>query len=58
MLARGIDALASVAPGPIALEEAVARAAELVEAAAARVCRLVAVGRSLERRAAEARRAP
>jgi glycerate kinase len=49
VLAKGIDALASVVPGPIPLEEAVGRAAELVEAAAARTCRLVAVGRALGR---------
>lgn len=44
VLARGIDALASIVPGPMSLEECVARGPELIEAAAARVCRLVRVG--------------
>jgi glycerate 2-kinase len=48
-LARGIDALATVAPGPISLEECVARGAELVEAGAARLCRMVKVGMRLGR---------
>jgi glycerate kinase len=51
-LARGVDALAAVAPGPISLEESMARAAELVEAAAARACRLVRVGAAVGARAA------
>jgi glycerate kinase len=49
VLGRGIDALASVSPGPMGLEEAMARAEALVEAAAARLCRLIAVGRGLGR---------
>ena len=44
VLAKGVDALASTVPGPMGLEEAVARGAGLVEAAAARMCRLVKVG--------------
>jgi glycerate 2-kinase len=44
VLAKGIDALASTMPGPMTLEEAVARGAALVEAAAARVCRLIKIG--------------
>ena len=44
VLARGIDALAAVVPAPMALDEAVARGPELVEAACARACRLVRVG--------------
>jgi glycerate kinase len=47
VLARGIDAVASVPPGPMTLEECMARGAELVESAAARVCRAVAVGRRM-----------
>jgi glycerate kinase len=47
VLARGIDALASVVPGPMSLEEAMGRGVELVEAAAARACRLLLVGRRL-----------
>jgi len=47
VLAHGIDALASVAPGPMRLEEAMAGGAALIEAATARVCRLLEVGRSL-----------
>jgi glycerate kinase len=49
VLAKGIDALASVVPGPMTLEECMARGPELVEAAAARVCRLVRVGAMLRR---------
>jgi glycerate kinase len=49
VLAHGIDALAAVSPGPMALEEAMARGEALIEAAAARVCRLIAVGRGLGR---------
>jgi glycerate kinase len=44
VLAHGVDALTSAVPGPMALDEAVHRAAELVEDAAARACRLVRVG--------------
>jgi glycerate kinase len=49
VLAKGIDAVASTAPAPMTLAEAVAGGAALVEAAAARACRLVKVGRSLRR---------
>jgi glycerate kinase len=49
VLAKGIDAVASTAPAPMTLEEAVAGGAALVEAAAARACRLVKVGLSLRR---------
>jgi len=44
VLAKGIDALASTTPAPMTLEEAIARGAALVEAAAARACRLIKVG--------------
>ena len=36
-----VDALASILPGPMPLEEAMQRAAELTESGAARVCRLL-----------------
>ncbi len=44
VLAKGVDAVASVVPGPMSLEEAMARGAELVEKATARACRLVRLG--------------
>jgi glycerate kinase len=44
VLARGIDALASVVPAAMPLEEAMERGAELVEGGAARACRLVRLG--------------
>jgi glycerate 2-kinase len=47
VLAKGIDALAAVVPQAMPLEEAMARGAELVEAAAARLARLLRVGARL-----------
>ncbi len=47
VLSHGIDALASVVPQPMSLEACMGQGAALVEAAAARVCRLVEVGRSI-----------
>ena len=44
VLAKGIDAILSTVPQPMPLEEAMARGAELVEAAATRACRLLRVG--------------
>jgi glycerate kinase len=44
VLSLGIDALVSTAPGPMLLEEAMERAAELVEMATARTCRLLRLG--------------
>ena len=44
VLAKGIDALLATVPQPMSLEEAMARGADLVEAAAARACRLLRVG--------------
>jgi len=44
VLACGIDALAAVVPGPMALAAAMAAGPALLEAAAARACRLVRVG--------------
>jgi len=47
VLAHGIDALMSIVPQPMGLDECVSRGAELIEGAAARVCRLVQVGMKL-----------
>jgi glycerate kinase len=47
VLTHGIDALAAVVPGPMTVEEAMAGGAALIEAATARVCRLLRVGRAL-----------
>ncbi|HTP51049.1 MAG TPA: glycerate kinase [Anaeromyxobacteraceae bacterium] len=49
VLAKGIDALASVAPGPMTLEEAMRRVGELVESGTARAFRLIRAGLSLGR---------
>lgn len=48
VLDQGIDALMSAVPYPIALEECIASAAELVEAAAARLCRIISVGSKIQ----------
>ena len=47
VLAHGIDALATTVPQPMTLEAAMAQGAALVEAATARVCRLLKVGLSM-----------
>jgi glycerate kinase len=47
VLAHGIDALATLLPGPMTLDESMIRGAELLEAATARACRLVAVGMTI-----------
>jgi glycerate kinase len=47
VLNHGIDALASIVPQPMALETCIAQGAVLIEAGAARVCRLVRVGMAL-----------
>jgi glycerate kinase len=47
VLAKGIEALASVVPRAMALEECMARGAELVEEGTARACRLVRLGMQL-----------
>ncbi len=47
VLAHGIDALAATVPQPMTLEACMRQGASLVEAATARVCRLLKVGRSL-----------
>ncbi len=49
VLAHGIDALASAAPGPMTLEACMDQGPALVEAAAARICRLLKIGQSLSR---------
>lgn len=53
VLAQGIQALLSVVPQPMTLEACMAQAEALVEAAAARLCRLVKVGMGLRRGAGE-----
>ena len=47
VLTRGIDALTSVVPAPMTLEECMARGAEILEAGAARAARLLRVGMAL-----------
>ena len=47
VLALGIDGLAAAVPGPMPLEEAMARGEELIEAATARACRLLRLGSRL-----------
>lgn len=49
VLAHGIDALATTVPQPMTLEDCMGQGAALVEAAAARACRLVKVGMALRR---------
>jgi len=44
VLGQGIDAIMTVVPQPMALEDCMAQGADLIEAAAARLCRLVQVG--------------
>jgi glycerate kinase len=47
VLDAGIDAVACIARGPLSLEESMRRAPELAEEAAARVCRMVKVGKRM-----------
>jgi glycerate 2-kinase len=47
LLEHGIDALLGIVSCPMLLEDCMARAAELVETATSRVCRLLRVGRGL-----------
>jgi len=49
VLGHGIDALATTVPQPMSLEDCMGQGAALVEAAAARVCRLVKVGMALRK---------
>ena len=51
VLARGVDALASAVATPMEVVEAMRRAAALLEAGAARACRLVALGMGIGQRA-------
>jgi glycerate kinase len=44
VLELGIDALQSIAPGPITLEESMLKAESLIEEAALRLCKLMCVG--------------
>lgn len=44
---HGIDAVESITPGPMSLEEAMEKPGELIAAAAGRVMRLLLVGRAL-----------
>lgn len=48
VLTQGIDAVASIVPGPLSLDECMAGSESLIAAAAARVCRLITVGTSLK----------
>lgn len=47
VLKQGIDAIMSVVPGPMGLEECVAQGAQLIEEAAVRLCRLLQVGKMI-----------
>lgn len=47
VLNQGIDAVMSVIPQPMGLEECVKQGAELIESAAIRLCRLLQVGRRI-----------
>ena len=44
VLSHGIDAIASIVPQPMALEACISQGPALIEAAAARVCRLIRLG--------------
>lgn len=48
VLNQGVDAVASIAPGPIQLDDCLVNAAQLLESAAERVCRLINIGRQLK----------
>ena len=47
VLAHGIDGVNSMVPMPMSLEECMEQGPELVEAATARLCRLIKVGMSI-----------
>ncbi len=47
VLAHGIDAVLSIVPGPMLLAECIANGEQLIETAAARLCRVLKVGRGL-----------
>lgn len=48
VLAQGIDGLASIVPQPMPLEDCMQKGVQLVENAAARVCRLIKVGMNMK----------
>ena len=48
VLQQGIDGLMSVVPGPMSLATCMEQAAELVQAATARMCRLIKLGREMQ----------
>lgn len=48
VLARGIGALMSAVAAPVSLEECIASAPEFIEAAAARMCRLLMIGNQIK----------
>jgi glycerate kinase len=56
VLGKGIDALESAVPAAMPLEEAMAQGADLVEAGAARACRLVRVGQGMGKETTTRRR--
>ena len=45
---RGVDCAMSIVPAPMALQDAMARAEPLIEAAAARLARLLSTGRKID----------
>ncbi len=47
VLRQGIDGLMSIVPQPMALDECMARAAELIQASTARLCHLIGVGHKM-----------
>ncbi|MBC8014740.1 MAG: glycerate kinase [Sporomusaceae bacterium] len=48
VLQHGIDGLMSIVPQPMPLEECMKKGAELIEAGTARLCRILAVGRTIK----------
>ncbi len=48
VLQQGVDALMSIAPRPMALNECISGASELIEQATARLCRLIRVGMNIK----------
>lgn len=48
VLEQGIDAVMSIVPGPMTLSECMANGAVLIETAAARLCRMIKVGKGLD----------
>lgn len=50
VLDHGVDALMSIIPGPMTLEQSIQHADDLIEAAAVRLCRLIKVGMDIKKR--------